>query len=124
MVLNTRNIIYVLYSCAVVVAYDIFDPTSNITVTWDVISWTPDGYVVSKHVKKVSSFQAVVKMNNYQMYRQIMSPGWTLGWTWVKEEVIWSIVGAQATDQGDCKEFPNDIPHSCDKNPRIIDMQP
>ncbi|XP_076899083.1 COBRA-like protein 4 [Bidens hawaiensis] len=93
-------------------AYDIFDPTANITITWDVISWTPDGYV------------AVVKMNNYQMYRQIMNPGWTLGWTWAKKEVIWSIVGAQVTDQGDCKEFPSKFPHSCEKNPIIIDMQP
>ncbi|KAI3733210.1 hypothetical protein L1987_64430 [Smallanthus sonchifolius] len=58
------------------------------------------------------------------MYRQIMSPGWTIGWTWAKKEVIWSIVGAQATDQGDCKEFPSNIPHSCEKNPRIIDMHP
>ncbi|KAK1428886.1 hypothetical protein QVD17_17726 [Tagetes erecta] len=72
----------------------------------------------------IGSKQAVVKMNNYQMYRQIMSPGWTLGWKWSKNEVIWSIVGAQATDQGDCKDFPSDIPHSCDKNPRIIDLQP
>nr|GEY91038.1 COBRA-like protein 4 [Tanacetum cinerariifolium] len=105
-------IMYVLCCCTVVVAYDLFDPTANITITWDVVSWTRDGYV------------AAVKMNNYQMYRQIMSPGWTLGWTWSKKEIIWSIVGAQATDQGDCKDFPNDIPHSCEKNPRIIDMHP
>ncbi|KVH98476.1 Glycosyl-phosphatidyl inositol-anchored, plant, partial [Cynara cardunculus var. scolymus] len=95
---------------AIVVAYDLFDPTSNITITWDVVSWTPDGYV------------AVVKMNNYQMYRQITSPGWTLGWTWAKKEIIWSMVGAQADDQGECKEFQSNIPHSCEKNPRIIDM--
>ncbi|KAJ9559983.1 hypothetical protein OSB04_005143 [Centaurea solstitialis] len=97
---------------AVVVAYDLFDPTANVTITWDVVSWTPDGYV------------AVVKMNNYQMYRQITSPGWTLGWTWAKKEIIWSMVGAQADDQGECKEFSSDIPHSCEKNPRIIDMHP
>nr|XP_043637960.1 COBRA-like protein 4 [Erigeron canadensis] len=99
-------------SCAAVMAYDLFDPTANITITWDVISWTPDGYV------------AVVKMHNYQMYRQISSPGWTIGWTWEKKEIIWSIVGAQVTDQGDCKEFPSNIPHSCEKSPRIIDLQP
>lgn len=28
-------------------AYDALDPTGNITIKWDVISWTPDGYVVS-----------------------------------------------------------------------------
>lgn len=29
------------------VAFDPLDPTGNITIKWDVISWTPDGYVVS-----------------------------------------------------------------------------
>lgn len=38
-------------------------------------------------------------MNNFQMYRHIMSPGWTLGWGWAKKEVIWSMVGAQTTDK-------------------------
>jgi hypothetical protein len=28
------------------VAYDPLDPNGNITIKWDVISWTPDGYVV------------------------------------------------------------------------------
>lgn len=28
-------------------AYDALDPNGNITIKWDVISWTPDGYVVS-----------------------------------------------------------------------------
>ncbi|MFS7956141.1 hypothetical protein Hanom_Chr07g00651101 [Helianthus anomalus] len=27
-------------------AYDAQDPDGNITIKWDVISWTPDGYVV------------------------------------------------------------------------------
>ncbi|KAM6569451.1 hypothetical protein CsatB_017436 [Cannabis sativa] len=53
-----------------------------------------------------------------------MSPGWTLGWTWAKKEVIWSMVGAQATDQGDCSKFKGDIPHCCKKNPTIIDLLP
>jgi hypothetical protein len=29
------------------VAYDPLDPNGNITMKWDVMSWTPDGYVVS-----------------------------------------------------------------------------
>lgn len=29
------------------VAYDPLDPNGNITIKWDIISWTPDGYVVS-----------------------------------------------------------------------------
>lgn len=28
-------------------AYDPLDPTGNITMKWDVVSWTADGYVVS-----------------------------------------------------------------------------
>lgn len=38
----------------VVMAYDIFDPTANITITWDVVSWTPDGYVVSNILRFLS----------------------------------------------------------------------
>lgn len=28
-------------------AYDPLDPNGNITLKWDVMSWTADGYVVS-----------------------------------------------------------------------------
>jgi len=28
-------------------AYDPLDPTGNITIKWDVMQWTSDGYVVS-----------------------------------------------------------------------------
>ncbi|KAF5734110.1 phytochelatin synthetase-like family protein [Tripterygium wilfordii] len=93
-------------------AYDPLDPAANITIKWDVVSWTPDGYV------------AVVTMSNFQMYRHIMSPGWSLGWTWAKKEVIWSMVGAQATEQGDCSKFKTDIPHCCKKNPTVVDLLP
>ncbi|KAL5217217.1 hypothetical protein ABZP36_017901 [Zizania latifolia] len=99
-------------TCSVAVAYDPLDPNGNITIKWDVISWTPDGYV------------AMVAMNNYQMYRQILAPGWTVGWTWAKKEVIWSIVGAQATEQGDCSKFKGGIPHSCKRTPSIVDLLP
>ncbi|RAL40830.1 unnamed protein product [Cuscuta campestris] len=93
-------------------AYDPLDPTGNITVKWDVMSWTPDGYV------------ATVMINNFQMYRHILSPGWTLGWTWAKNEVIWSMVGAQTTDQGDCSKFKAAIPHCCKKSPSVVDLLP
>lgn len=35
-------------SCSylVVAAYDPLDPNGNITIKWDIMSWTPDGYVV------------------------------------------------------------------------------
>lgn len=68
--------------------------------------------------------QAVVTMTNFQMYRHIMSPGWTLGWAWAKKEVIWSMVGAQATEQGDCSKFKGNVPHCCKKNPTIVDLLP
>ncbi|KAG9439676.1 hypothetical protein H6P81_019841 [Aristolochia fimbriata] len=93
-------------------AYDPLDPNGNITIKWDVMSWTPDGYV------------AAVTMNNFQMYRHIMTPGWTLGWTWAKKEVLWSMVGAQTTEQGDCSKFKGNIPHCCKKTPTVVDLLP
>eukprot|EP01018_Ginkgo_biloba_P003309 Gb_36720 [translate_table: standard] len=93
-------------------AYDPLDPTGNITIKWDVMSWTPDGYV------------AVVTMYNFQQYRHIQTPGWTLGWTWAKKEVIWSMVGAQTQEQGDCSRFKGNIPHCCKKDPTVVDLLP
>ncbi|CAL9031465.1 unnamed protein product [Prunus brigantina] len=93
-------------------AYDALDPTGNITIKWDVISWTPDGYV------------AVVTMFNFQQYRHIQTPGWTLGWTWAKKEVIWSMVGAQTTEQGDCSRYKGNVPHCCKKDPTVVDLLP
>ncbi|XP_023897894.1 COBRA-like protein 4 [Quercus suber] len=93
-------------------AYDPLDPTGNITIKWDVMSWTPDGYV------------AAVTMNNFQMYRGIMNPGWTLGWSWAKKEVIWTMVGAQTTEQGDCSKFKGGVPHCCKRTPTVVDLLP
>ncbi|XP_039828520.1 COBRA-like protein 3 [Panicum virgatum] len=93
-------------------AYDSLDPNGNITIKWDVMHWTPDGYV------------AVVTMYNYQQFRHIGAPGWQLGWTWAKQEVIWSMAGAQATKQGDCSRFKGNIPHSCKKDPVVVDLLP
>ncbi|KAJ3690559.1 hypothetical protein LUZ61_019723 [Rhynchospora tenuis] len=93
-------------------AYDSLDPNGNITIKWDIMSWTPDGYV------------AVVTMYNFQQYRHIQAPGWQLGWTWAKKEVIWSMVGAQATEQGDCSKFKGGIPHCCKRDPTIVDLLP
>ncbi|KAL5987896.1 COBRA-like protein 1 [Asimina triloba] len=93
-------------------AYDSLDPTGNITIKWDVIQWTSDGYV------------AVVSIFNFQQYRHIQAPGWTLGWTWAKKEVIWSMVGAQATEQGDCSKYKAAIPHCCKKDPTVVDLLP
>ena len=63
-------------------------------------------------------------MYNFQKYRRISHPGWTLGWTWAKKEVIWSMMGAQATEQGDCSRYRNSPPHCCQKTPTIIDLLP
>ncbi|KAL6636888.1 hypothetical protein ACP70R_024460 [Stipagrostis hirtigluma subsp. patula] len=93
-------------------AYDSLDPNGNITIKWDIMSWTPDGYV------------AVVTMYNYEQFRHIQAPGWQLGWTWAKNEVIWSIVGANTTDQGDCSEFKGYTPQCCKKDPTIVDLLP
>nr|KAJ0222844.1 hypothetical protein LSAT_V11C200082140 [Lactuca sativa] len=68
--------------------------------------------------------QAVVTMYNFQQYRNISSPGWTLGWTWAKKEVIWSMVGSQTTEQGDCSRYKGAIPHCCMKTPTVVDLLP
>ncbi|KAF5799831.1 hypothetical protein HanXRQr2_Chr07g0309031 [Helianthus annuus] len=44
--------------------------------------------------------QAVVTMYNFQKYRYISPPGWTLSWFWANKEVIWNMFGGQATEQG------------------------
>ncbi|MBA0847386.1 hypothetical protein Goshw_017181 [Gossypium schwendimanii] len=93
-------------------AYDLLDPNGSINIIWDIMSWKPDGYL------------ATVRISNLQMYRLIRSPGWTIGWTWANKEVIWSMVGAQAIDQGDCSNFKTNIPHSCETSPAIVDLLP
>ncbi|CAH8389624.1 unnamed protein product [Eruca vesicaria subsp. sativa] len=84
----------------------------NITIKWDLISWTPDGYV------------ATVTAYNYQKQRSIPSPGWTMSWSWTSKEVIWSIVGAQTTEQGDCSMYNENMPHSCSSKPTLVDLLP
>ncbi|KAI4366719.1 hypothetical protein MLD38_022560 [Melastoma candidum] len=94
-------------------AYDPLDPNGNVTVKWDVMSWTSDGYI------------AMVTINNFQMFRHIGSPGWKLGWSWDKKEVIYGILGAQTAEQGDCSKFKETtIPHCCKKDPTVVDLLP
>ena len=68
--------------------------------------------------------QAVVSMYNFQQYRHIQAPGWTLGWTWAKREVIWNMMGGQTTEQGDCSRYKGNIPHCCKKDPTVVDLLP
>ncbi|KAL3824725.1 hypothetical protein ACJIZ3_020754 [Penstemon smallii] len=101
-----------LHSFSFTDAYDPLDPDGNITVKWDIMSWTGDGY------------NAVVNIYNFQQYRHIEEPGWKLGWTWAKKEVIWYMGGGQATEQGDCSRFKSNIPHCCKRTPTIVDLLP
>ncbi|CAA7038601.1 unnamed protein product [Microthlaspi erraticum] len=93
-------------------AYDPLDPSGNITIKWDIITWTGDGYV------------ATVTIYNFQQYRHIQAPGWTVGWSWSKREVIWGMNGGQTTEQGDCSKFKGNIPHCCRKTPSVVDLLP
>eukprot|EP00246_Nothoceros_aenigmaticus_P016649 TRINITY_DN7735_c0_g1_i1.p1 TRINITY_DN7735_c0_g1~~TRINITY_DN7735_c0_g1_i1.p1 ORF type:complete len:447 (-),score=29.49 TRINITY_DN7735_c0_g1_i1:912-2252(-) len=94
-------------------AFDPLDPDGKIIVKWDVMQWTADGYV------------AAVNIYNTQQYRHIDLPGWILGWHWATKEVIWGMVGAQATMQGDCSRFHSgNLPHSCKPDPQIVDLLP
>ncbi|KGN64072.1 COBRA-like protein 4 [Cucumis sativus] len=103
-----------LFLISLAAAFDFLDPNGKIEIKWDVMYWTADGYV------------ATVTITNSQTYRHITSPGWTLGWVWAKGEVIWSMQGAEATDQGDCSSstFTGTIPHSCKRDPSVVDLLP
>lgn len=93
--------------------YDPIDPEGNITIKWDVVEWTGDGY------------RAIVTMSNWQLYRHIQAPGWIMGWTWAtKKEVIWNMVGAETREQGDCSKFTGNLPHCCKRTPEVIDLLP
>ncbi|KAK4477160.1 hypothetical protein RD792_016373 [Penstemon davidsonii] len=93
--------------------YDPLDPNGNITVTFDILKYTIDGYV------------ARVTIQNYYQYRHVENPGWKLGWTWSKSEIIWSMSGAFATQQGNCSSFKYQVlPHSCKPDPVIVDLMP
>ncbi|KAG6383769.1 hypothetical protein SASPL_156462 [Salvia splendens] len=41
-----------------------------------------------------------------------------------KKEVIWSMVGAQTTEQGDCSKFKGNVPHCCKRVPTVVDLLP
>lgn len=116
------------------------DPNGNITVTFDINQWIPEGYVVCISFIITAGFhfthslcdysgcsglQARVTIQNYYQYRHVDKPGWKLGWTWAKNETILSMAGAFATKQGNCSSFKFQTPpHSCEKSPVIADLMP
>ncbi|KAL5985957.1 hypothetical protein ACLOJK_027947 [Asimina triloba] len=67
---------------------------------------------------------AKVTVQNYYQYRHIEKPGWTLGWAWSSGEIISTMAGALALRQGNCSDFTTQIPHSCEREPRIMDHMP
>ncbi|KAK4476840.1 hypothetical protein RD792_016000 [Penstemon davidsonii] len=94
--------------------YDPLDPNGNITIRWDVIQANDDS---TKDVR--------LSIINYQLFRHIEFPGWKLSFTWPGDEVIWDILGAEATEQGNCSAFKGrQLPHCCLKEPVIIDLLP
>lgn len=60
-------------------AYDALDPIGNITIKWDILSWTSDGYVVSArmisfHMPFVPGFSNVSSLAlNRPQFRYITS---------------------------------------------------
>ncbi|OMO52836.1 Glycosyl-phosphatidyl inositol-anchored, plant [Corchorus olitorius] len=92
---------------------DALDPTGNITIKWDVISWTPDGCVVSCCYN--------VQFPTVSPY----SSTWLdIGVDMGKKELIWNMMGGQNTEQGDCSKFKGNIPHCCKKDPTVGDLLP
>lgn len=48
-----------------------------------------------------------------------------MGWDWKGDEVIWSMQGAEATEQGNCSRFKGgQLPHCCERQPFIVDLLP
>lgn len=66
--------------------------------------------------------QARVTIHNYYQYRHVDKPGWKVGWTWTKNEIILSMSGAFATQQGNCSSYKFQYAHSCKKDPEIADL--
>eukprot|EP00271_Cylindrocystis_brebissonii_P014352 TRINITY_DN35681_c0_g1_i1.p1 TRINITY_DN35681_c0_g1~~TRINITY_DN35681_c0_g1_i1.p1 ORF type:complete len:460 (-),score=51.62 TRINITY_DN35681_c0_g1_i1:1375-2754(-) len=96
-------------------SFDPLDPTGNITIVWDIMSWTGDGYI------------ADVTMYNYQQFRQVKAPGWALNWTWTAAEVIWNMQGAFTTEAGNCSRYATPggtLPYCCAVTPTIKDLPP
>ncbi|XP_057808026.1 COBRA-like protein 6 isoform X2 [Salvia miltiorrhiza] len=66
-----------------------------------------------------------ISIVNYQLFRQMEQPGWKLSWRWRGSEVIWNMLGAEATEQGNCSLFKGKVlPHCCEREPVIIDLLP
>ncbi|CAA7022763.1 unnamed protein product [Microthlaspi erraticum] len=61
-----------------------------------------------------------------QEYRHVDKPGWKLKWHWKNKEVIWSMEGAETTEQGNCSAFASSgtLPHCCLRRPTIVDLLP
>ncbi|GKC73193.1 COBRA-like protein [Tanacetum coccineum] len=51
----------------------------------------------------------------FQQYRRVLPLEWTLSWTYAEKEVMWSMMGAQTTEQGDCSRYKSARPHCCKK---------
>ncbi|KAL3839163.1 hypothetical protein ACJIZ3_023754 [Penstemon smallii] len=113
--LNVLVLIFLLYCfVSATYGYDPLDPNGNITIRWDVMQENQD------------SLQDVrISIVNEQLFRHVELPGWKLSWAWVGDEVIWSIEGAEATEQGNCSAFKGrQLPHCCLKEPTVIDLLP
>ncbi|KAG9157787.1 hypothetical protein Leryth_024306 [Lithospermum erythrorhizon] len=103
-----------LYSIIKSYGYETLDPYGNVTIKWDVMQEN-DGNTQNVRVTIV----------NNQLFRHIEDPGWKLSWRWEGNNgVIWNMWGAQAMEQGNCSTFKGNLPHSCEKNPVIIDLLP
>ncbi|GKV21000.1 hypothetical protein SLEP1_g31035 [Rubroshorea leprosula] len=65
---------------------------------------------------------ARVTIQNHYQYCHVDVPGWKLGWTWANDEAIMSMSGAFATQRGNRSSFKDQVPHSCKKDPNIVDL--
>ncbi|KAG6581733.1 Protein COBRA, partial [Cucurbita argyrosperma subsp. sororia] len=95
-------------------AYDPLDPNGNITVKWDVINWTPDGYVVScgysVQFPTISSYSSTGMVSAMEMGKE--------------RGHMEHVGGGQTTEQGDCSRYKGNIPHCCKRDPTVVDLLP
>ncbi|KAI9117620.1 hypothetical protein K1719_011786 [Acacia pycnantha] len=94
-------------------AYDALDPTGNITIKWDVISWTPDGYVLSCCFNVQLSAVPSYSSSGMDIRVEVGEKG-----SYLEHD------GRSTTEQGDCSRFKGNIPHCCKKDPTVVDLLP
>lgn len=52
--------VFTLFYFVLIEAFDPLDPTGNVTIRWDIMSWTSDGYMVSHFDRSLRYLERLV----------------------------------------------------------------